>query len=132
MATRFLEGLLKKQRYGKHQAQRVLLLLHAYERADVLAAMERAVGYHAYSLSSLERILARRAAPKPSWRSISQQQQEALQELSEAESIEPRSTAEYQYLLFQENDSDDPPPEQLDPPRADSPAPGDAEDPADQ
>ena len=132
MATRFLEGLLKKQRYGKHQAQRVLLLLHAYERADVVAAMERAVGYHAYSLSSLERILARRAAPKPSWRSISQQQQETLQELSEAESIEPRSTAEYQYLLFQENDSDDPPPEQLHPPRADSPAPGDAEDPADQ
>jgi transposase len=133
VAGRFLEGLLKKQRCGKHQAQRVLLLLHAYQRDDVVAAMDRAVRYHAYSLSSLERILAAQATPKTSWQSVSQQQQEALLELSEAESIEPRSSAEYQYLLFEENDSDDSAQEQqLDPPPADPQSPGDAEDPADE
>jgi len=139
VAGRFLEGLLKKQRCGKRQAQQVLLLLHAYRRDDVVAAMDRAVRYHAYALSSLERILGMQAAPKASWQSISQQQQEALRELSEAESIEPRSSAEYQYLLFQENDSDDPRREQddprreqPDPPPADSRALGDAEDPADE
>ena len=132
VASRFLEGLLKKQRCGKHQAQRVLLLLQAYHREDVLAAMERAVVYHAYSLASLERILGMQATPKPSWQSTSQQQQETLQELSGTESIQPRSTAEYQYLLFEENDSDAPPPKQLDPPPTDSPTPSDTEDSVDQ
>jgi transposase len=132
VAGRFLEGLLKKQRCGKHQAQRVLLLLQAYHRQDVVAAMQRAVQYHAYSLSSLERILARQATPKPSWQSLSQQQQEALQQLSSTESIPPRSTAEYQYLLFEEQHPDDPPAKRLDPPPTDSPTPSDAERPADQ
>jgi hypothetical protein len=132
VAGRFLEGLLKKQRCGKHQAQRVLLLLQAYHRDDVLAAMQRAVVYHAYSLSSLERILAMQATPKPSWQATSQQQQETLHQLSGTESIEPRSTAEYQYLLFEENDIDDPPPKRLDPPSTDSGIPPDVENPADQ
>ena len=132
VAVRFLEGMLKKQRCGKHQAQRVLLLLQAYHRRDVLAAMERAVRYHAYSLSSLERILAMQAVAKPSWQSISGQQQEALHQLSAAESIQPRSTAEYQYLLFEENDSDDPPQKRRDPPPTDPGSSPDAEDPADR
>jgi transposase len=128
VGSRFLEGLLKKQRCGKRQAQKVLLLLNAYDRNDILAAMDRAVRYHAYSLSSLERILGMQATPKASWLSISQCQQESLRKLTEAEPTEPRPTAEYQYLLFQENDSDDPPEERLDPPRTDSPPFGDAED----
>jgi hypothetical protein len=133
VAGRFLEGLLKKQRCGKRQAQRVLLLLPAYHRDDIIAAMDRAVRYHAYSLSSLERILGMQATPKASWQSVSEHQQESLQELSEAESIEPRSSAEYQYLLFEENHSDDPPQEQqLDAPPADSQPSGDAEDSTDQ
>ncbi|MDP6558128.1 MAG: IS21 family transposase [Pirellulaceae bacterium] len=133
VASRFLEGLLKKQRCGKRQAQRVLLLLHAYHRDDIVAAMDRAVRYHAYALSSLERILSMQATPKASWQSVSEHQQESLQELSEAESIGPRSSAEYQYLLFEENDSDDRPQErQLDPPPADSRTPGDTEDPIDE
>jgi len=132
VGSRFLEGLLKKQRCGKRQAQKVLLLLNAYHRNDILAAMDRAVRYHAYSLSSLERILAMQATPKASWLSISQRQQESLRRLTEAEPTEPRPTAEYQYLLFEENDSDDPPEERLDPPRTDSPTLGDAEDPDDE
>ena len=54
----FLDGLLRTQRYGKHQAAAVLALLATYARADVLAALERAVRYGAYSLAAVERILA--------------------------------------------------------------------------
>ena len=54
---RFLEGLLQVQRYGKDQAQRVLALLGTYARADLIAALERAVRYGAYSHAAVERIL---------------------------------------------------------------------------
>lgn len=130
-AVRFLEGLLKKQRYGKHQAQRVLSLLGGYHREDLLAAMERAVRYHAYSLSSLERILSTQATPKACWESISESQQQSLQQLGEGDAVEPRASAQYQYLLFEETDSDAPPPERLDSPRPDPQSSADAEDSAD-
>ena len=48
-AVRFLEGLLRTQRYGKDQAQRVLALLGSYTRHDLIAALERAVRYGAYA-----------------------------------------------------------------------------------
>jgi len=131
VASRFLAGLLKKQRCGKRQAGRVLLLLQAYHRDDVLAAMDRAVRYHAYSLSSLERILAMQASPKASWKSLGQHDQERLRKLTETDSIQPRSSAVYQHLLFEENDSDDRP-DRLHPPRPDSPTSGDAQDPTDE
>ncbi|MBT8050653.1 MAG: hypothetical protein KJO70_05620 [Gammaproteobacteria bacterium] len=105
-------------------------MLRAYHRDDVLAAMERAVRYHAYALSSLERILAMQATPKPSWLGFGQDQPQILEQLTETESIQPRSSAEYQHLLFEENDSDDHP-QQLDSSGADPETPGDAEDPAD-
>jgi hypothetical protein len=131
VAVRFLEGLLKKHR-GKHQAQRVLSLLPAYRRDDLLAAMDRAVRYHAYSLSSLERILGMQATPKASWESISEHRQQSLRELSEGDCVQPRATAEYQYLLFEETNPDDPATERLDPPPADPSSPGDAENPAER
>jgi hypothetical protein len=128
VASRFLEGLLKKQRCGKHQARRVLALVNTYHRTDVLAAMERAIRYHAYALSSLERILNMQATPKASWQVISEQQQETLRKLAESDSIDARLSAEYQYLLFQENDSDDAEENQRpDTPPADPPASGDAQ-----
>jgi len=105
VASRFLDGLLKK-RAAKRQAQGVLALLASYHRADVLAAMYRAVRYHACSLSSLERILSIQAQPKPSWEQLSEGDQETLRRLTEAESIEARDSREYQYLLFEEHDSD--------------------------
>ncbi len=133
IADRFLDGLLKKQRYGRRQAQRVLLLLGAYQRGDGLAAMERAVRYHAYSLSSLERILSMQATPKASWRLLSETQQDTLRKLTESDSIDARSSEEYQYLLFEENDSDDANPEQRpDASPTDPPALGDAQDPVDE
>jgi transposase len=131
VAVRFLEGLLKKHR-GKHQAQRVLSLLQAYRRDDLLAAMDRAVRYHAYSLSSLERILGMQATPKASWESISEHRQQSLRELSEGDGVPPRATAEYQYLLFEESDSDEPAAERLDPPTADRSSSADADHPAEQ
>jgi len=106
VASRFLEGLLKKQRYGKRQAGRVLALFGGYHRDDLLAAMERAVKYHAYSFSSLERILNIQAKPKASWQQLSETDQETLRRLAEAndnEAIKPRSSDEYQYLLFEES-----------------------------
>ena len=57
-AGQFLKGLLQAQRYGKDQAQRVLALLGSYTRQDLIAALERAVRYGAYSHAAVERILA--------------------------------------------------------------------------
>lgn len=132
VASRFLEGLLKKQRYGKHQAARVLALVSAYHRPDVVAALERAVRYHAYSFSSLQRILELQATPKPSWQLISQEQQETLRKLTGSDSIEARPSADYQYLLFEENDSDDTSQEdqRSDTPPANPPASGNPERPS--
>ena len=132
IAGLFLEGLLKKQRYGKRQAQRVLALLGGYHRNDLLAAMERAVKYHAYSFSSLERILNMQATPKASWQSLSESDQETLRRLAEGAPIEPRGSDEYQYLLSEEHDSDaSEKTERSDNSGEDSETPGDAQDPDD-
>jgi transposase len=130
VATTFLDELLARQRYGLKHAQRVLALLRAYQHADVLAAMERAVRHHAYSFSSLERILSIQATPKPLW--LSESQLEWISALEEDDLIEPRSSAEYQHLLFEENDSDEQ--TEQEPPDitgSDSEPPGDPEDPSD-
>jgi len=127
VASEFLEGLLKRQRYGLKQAQRVLALLRVYERADVLVAMQRAVRHHAYSFSALERILNLQATPKPLW--LSESQQEWIAALTEEDSIEPRSSADYQHLLFEETDCDESTrQERPDITESDSESPGDSED----
>ena len=64
----FLDGLLRAQRYGKDQAQRVLALLGTYTRSDLIAALQRAVRYGAYSHAAVERILGVQARPRRSWR----------------------------------------------------------------
>jgi hypothetical protein len=112
----FLEQLLSKQRYGKHQAQKILVLSRSYERADVVAAFQRAIKYHAYSYSSLERILSIQATPKAAWETLTQQQQEQLQDLTDGTCTSPRDSGEYQHLLFGEEDghADDAPDEQQD------------------
>jgi hypothetical protein len=96
---RFLEGLLSKQRCGKHQAVQMLAFLQAYPKADVLAAMSRAVAYHAYGFSSLERILAHTSTPKAGWQQISESEQRALLRLTQTEPIGPRHSREYQDLI---------------------------------
>ena len=96
----YLEGLETKQRNSKHQALQVLGLLHAYHKSDVLRAMQRGVQYYAYGFSSLERILAHQATPKPAWQQLDEGTQEALKRLADDEPVGPRHSQEYQDLLY--------------------------------
>ena len=156
VAVQFLDGLLGKQRNSKHQAQRVLGLLNIYPKSDVLAAMQRAVTYHAFGFSSLERILAHQGTAKPSWQQLSDGEREAIAKLTDAKPIRPRHSQEYQDLLSGKpststtdplEPSHEPQPsppashsieiqandhpstqDPLDGPRANPPEPGDAED----
>ena len=63
LGCQFLEGLLRVQRYGKDRAQRVLALLGTYAQTDVIAALERAVRYSAYSHAAVARIPLVQAQP---------------------------------------------------------------------
>ena len=142
----YLEGLESKQRNSKHQAIKVLGLLHAYHKSDVLRAMERGVQYHAYGFSSLERILAHQATPKPAWQQLDEGTQETLQRLADDEPVGPRHSQEYQDLLYGNCPPTNEPHEQTeqtaggeavdkasdraDTPRVDPAASGDPEDPA--
>lgn len=102
--SEFLERLLAKQRYGKHQAQKILVLLRCYARSDVLAALRRALQFHACSYASLERILGIQATPKAEWETLTEEQRKLLQELTDGHGIQPRNSAQYQHLLFEEQD----------------------------
>jgi transposase len=119
-AQRFLEGLLAAQAYGKHQARKVLSLLALYHRRDVLAAMERATRYRAFSFSSLERILAVRAKPKRLPPSLADSYRSPF---VDDDPIHPRPTTEYQPLLFGESTDD----QKQDDAPADHEAPGEEE-----
>jgi transposase len=108
LAVQFLEGVLRTQRCGRHQAQRVLGLLSTYARLDVLAALERAVRYGAYGATQVERILAAQARPKGPLAMLAKQE---LPDLpgppQETEALQPRPTANYQALLFPEEPARD-------------------------
>jgi transposase len=116
-ASRFLEGLLKSHRMGKDQAQRVLTLLETYRKADLTSALERAARFGAFSLRSVERILAAQAQPKTPLESLGDQQQQHLREILDDRPVPPRPTADYEqlYLYPEEPSNDDPPPETPDP-----------------
>jgi hypothetical protein len=77
-----------------------LALLRSWRREDLLAAMERAVRYHAYALSSLERILAIQATPKTPWPALEQDDPSQRPNLPSGDTIPPRDSREYQRLLF--------------------------------
>ena len=98
---RFLEGLLASARYGKNQAERALSLMAAYSRQDVLAALERAVQYGAFSLGAIQRILAARSQPQTPREALADDYRTYLENLSGGEPTPPRPTAEYQALLDQ-------------------------------
>ena len=118
-AVRFLKGLLETQRYHWDHARRVLGLLTVYSQPDVLAALERAVRYGAYGAEPVERILANRSRPMGLLERLTTQ--ETIPEvLQVTPAIEPRSTMEYQSLLFEE-------PIQNAPPKNINTSPSDAE-----
>lgn len=102
----YLDGLLRKCRNGKHEAQRVLMLLHGYPTKDGLAAMERSIQYHAYGYQSLERILAHMGTPKAAWEILSEREQEALRKLTESTRVEARRSEDYQQQLEKKNEDD--------------------------
>jgi len=100
--TRFLEGLLACARSGKNQAERVLSLAAAYPRSDVLAALERAVQYGAFSLQAIARILAAWGQPKTPLDALAEDQRGHLPPWLEENPVSPRPTSDYQGLLSEE------------------------------
>jgi transposase len=120
-AGQFLKGLLHAQRYGKDQAQRVLALLGSYTRGDVIAALERAVRYGAYSHAAVERILAVQARPKSTWETLTEEQRRQIPPWDDDIPVSPRPTSDYQHLGDQEPRRDDDP----------NPTPSDADPAAD-
>jgi transposase len=101
-AVQFLDGLLAKQIQGKLQAQQLLALVAQYQRDDVLAALERAVRFGAFSLAAIRRILAAQARPKPLLDKLAELHQDALDPSLREEPIGPRPTSDYQHLLSPE------------------------------
>jgi transposase len=97
--TRSLEGLLAASRFGKNQAERILSLAAVYPRADVLAALERAVRYGAFGLQAVQRILAARGHPKAPLDALADDHQSYLDRLLGGEPTPPRPTSDYQALL---------------------------------
>jgi transposase len=102
VAVRFLEGLLRTQRCGWDQAQKVLALLGTYRREDVSAALDRAVRYGAFAAKSIERILAVQARPKTCWDRLAEEDSSHLKDLLSDDPTPPRPATDYQQLLFDE------------------------------
>jgi hypothetical protein len=100
--TRFLEGLLASNRFGKSQAERVLTLTAAYPRGDVVAALERAVRYGAFSLAAMQRILAVRGRPRTPLDVLADDHRTSLERRCDGEPTPPRPTSDYQALLGQD------------------------------
>ena len=95
----FFEQLLRTRRHGKDEAVRVLRLLTVYHREDLARALDRAVRYHAFSWSAVERIVAAQARPRSAMESLTIEAQEHLDEILRQAPLASRSTAEYQPLL---------------------------------
>jgi transposase len=106
VACEFFEGLVARHRCGKNQARKALNLLGIYRRDDVLAAMARAVRYGAFSVASLERILATQAQPKTAMEDLTESERQNLDPRLRDNPIPPRGTDEYQQLFGQEPTND--------------------------
>jgi transposase len=106
VAVEYFDGILRKCRNGRHEAQRILSLLHGYPKKDGLSAMQRGIQYHAYGYQSLERILAHVGTPKANWELLSKREQEALQRITESTRVEARPSKEYQQLIDQDRKKD--------------------------
>ena len=65
---------------------------------DLAAALERAARFGAFSLRSVERILAAQAQPKTPLEALGDQQQRHLREILDDRPVPPRPTADYEQL----------------------------------
>jgi transposase len=122
LAQRFLDGLLGGQRYGKEQAAKILALQSSYARVDLLAALERAVRFGAYSLAAVERILAAQAQPKSVLETLADAERRRLPPHLCDNPVTPRPTSEYRSLVEERTAHDAPPETHTDPNRPDTPA----------
>jgi hypothetical protein len=95
----FLDQLLERSRSGKSQARRILGLLTTYRRQDLELALERAKRFGAFAYSSVERILAVQAKPKPLSETLGDVARQLLDPRLLEECVAPRPTHEYQSLL---------------------------------
>jgi Mu transposase-like protein len=107
-AVSFLDGLLQHQRQGRHQAGKVLVLLSHYARADLVAALERAVRFGAYSLAAVERILAVQAQPRSILETLSEQHERQLPSWLRDNPVSQRPVADYLHLVEEPTDHDTP------------------------
>jgi len=98
-AARFFTTLTETRRYGKQEAYKILTLLEAYRREDLVAALEHAAHHGAYSSTAVERILAIRATPRTALDRLAEREQGHLRSLMNDLPTRPRDTAEYQHLL---------------------------------
>ena len=130
LAGRFLDGLLRDQRYGYQQAFKILALQSTYARVDLLAALERAVRFGAYSANAIERILAVQAQPRSILETLADRERRHLPDHLRDNPVSPRPTTEYRNLVEESNDHGPPqkaPPEDaagkpaIDKPGADKP-----------
>jgi transposase len=114
LAGRFLDGLIRDQRYSNQQAFQILALQSTYARADLLAALERAVRFGAYSLNAIERILAAQAKPQSILDALADRERRRLPDHLRDDPVAPRSTTEYRNLV--EDSDDHAPPQDPTPP----------------
>jgi transposase len=108
VAVSFLDGLLQQQRQGKSQASKVLALLGSYARPDLLAALERAVRFGAYTLNAVERILAVQAQPKSILETLTEQAEQQLPSRLRDNPVSQRPAADYLYLVEEPTAHDTP------------------------
>lgn len=101
----FLERLVRERRYGKEEAHRVLGLLAIYEQADLVAAINRARRFGAYSLRAIERILAAEARPRSPLAGLSTEALARIPSALREESVPPRPGSEYLHLLAEDDDN---------------------------
>lgn len=108
LAGRFLDGLIRDQRYSNQQALKILGLQSTYARADLLAALERAVRFGAYSLNAIERILAAQAKPRSVLDSLADRERRHLPAHLSDNPVSPRTTTEYRNLVEESTDHGSP------------------------
>jgi Mu transposase-like protein len=96
----FLDGMIESRRYGKDEAQKVLALRGMYRHDDIVAALERAVRFRAFSLRAVERILAASAKPRERLESLNEESWTAhLPDAFRSDAVKPRTLEEYRELL---------------------------------
>jgi hypothetical protein len=82
--------------------------LATYARADVQAALERAVRYGAFSYEAVERILAVQAQPKSVLESLAEEQRPHLEAYLRGTSVSARPLTDYRSLFGEQMTHDTP------------------------